>query len=63
MKLTFRKLSLISPEWRAINDLRPWVIEQLQREGEPLRWAITSIQRSAETSQVALEVEAVLINP
>ena len=63
MKLTFRKLLLISPESRAINDLRPWVIEQLQREGEPLRWAITSIQRSSETSQVALEVEAVLINP
>lgn len=63
MKLTFRKLLLISPESRAINDLRPWVIEQLQREGEPLRWAITSIQRSSETSRVALEVEAVLINP
>tara|TARA_B100001063_G_scaffold75325_1_gene69556 strand:+ start:1275 stop:1466 length:192 start_codon:yes stop_codon:yes gene_type:complete len=63
MKLTFRKLSLISPESHAINDLRPWVIEQLQREGEPLRWAITSIQRSSETSRVALEVEAVLINP
>ena len=63
MKLTFRRLSLISPESRAINDLRPWVIEQLQREGEPLRWAITSIQRSSKTSRVALEVEAVLINP
>ena len=63
MKLTFRKLLLISPESRAINDLRPWVIEQLQREGEPLRWAITSIQRSSKTSRVALEVEAVLINP
>ena len=62
MKLTFRKLLLISPESHAINDLRPWVIEQLQREGEPLRWAITSIQRSSETSRVALEVEAVLIN-
>ena len=63
MKVTFRKLSLNSPESRAIHDLRPWVIEQLQREGEPLRWAITSIQRSSETSRVALEVEAVLINP
>ena len=62
MKLTFRKLLLISPESRAINDLRPWVIEQLQREGEPLRWAITSIQRSSKTSRVALEVEAVLIH-
>ena len=63
MKLTFRRLSLISPESCAINDLRPWVLKQLQQEGEPLRWAITSIQRSPETSRVALEVEAVLINP
>ena len=63
MKLSFRRLSLISPELCAIDDLRSWVLEQLQREGEPLRWAITSIQRSPETSQVALEVEAVLINP
>ena len=46
-----------------MSGLRPWVLEQLQREGEPLRWAITSIQRSSETSQVALEIEAVLINP
>ena len=63
VKLAFRRLSLISPESFAINDLRSWVLEQLQREGEPLRWAITSIQRSSETSRVALEVEAVLINP
>ncbi|WP_115125583.1 hypothetical protein [Synechococcus sp. GEYO] len=63
MKLSFRRLSLISLELCAIDDLRSWVLEQLQREGEPLRWAITSIQRSSETSQVVLEVEAVLINP
>ena len=63
MKLIVRRVSLISPESFAINDLRYWVLEQLQREGEPLRWAITSIQRSSETSQVLLEVEAVLINP
>ena len=63
MKLIFRRLALISPESCAVHDLRSWVLEQLQREGEPLRWAITSIQRSSETSQVALEVEAVLINP
>ena len=62
MKLSFRRLSLISSELCTIGDLRSWVLEQLQREGEPLRWAITSIQRSSETSQVALEVEAVLIN-
>ena len=45
-----------------MSGLRPWVLEQLQREGEPLRWAITSINGSPGTSQLALEVEAVLIN-
>ena len=63
MKLMFRRFSLISPESLATNGLRSWVLENLRREGEPLRWAITSIQHSPETSQVALEVEAVLINP
>jgi len=63
MKLMFRRTSLISPESLPASALRSWVLGQLRREGEPLRWAITSIQRSSETSQVALEVEAVLINP
>ena len=45
-----------------MNDLRCWILEQLDKEGEPLRWAITSINLSSETSAVALEVEAVLIN-
>tara|TARA_B100000674_G_scaffold193749_1_gene157725 strand:- start:766 stop:897 length:132 start_codon:yes stop_codon:yes gene_type:complete len=43
--------------------LRSWVLAQLQREGEPLRWAITSIHRFPEASRFVLEVEAVLINP
>ena len=62
MKLTFRRLSLTSPEPLATHGLRSWVLQQLQREGEPLRWAITSIDRSPETAQTAVEVEAVLIH-
>jgi hypothetical protein len=58
----FRRMSLISPESLATNGLRSWVVEQLRREGEPLRWAITSIDPSPEGSRTALEVEAVLIN-
>ena len=57
----FRRMSLISPESLATNGLRSWVVEQLRREGEPLRWAITSIDPSPEGSRTALEVEAVLI--
>ena len=63
MKLTFRRITLISPDSLATHCLRSWVLEQLQREGEPLRWAITSIDCSLETSWTSLEVEAVLINP
>jgi hypothetical protein len=55
-------MSLISPESLATNGLRSWVVEQLRREGEPLRWAITSIDPSPEGSRTALEIEAVLIN-
>ena len=62
VKIIFKRLSLTAPESFAMSGLRPWVLEQLQREGEPLRWAITSINGSPGTSQVALEVEAVLIN-
>ena len=62
MKLMFRRMSLISPESLATNGLRSWVVEQLRREGEPLRWAITSIDPSPEGSRTALEIEAVLIN-
>jgi len=62
VKLMFRRMSLISPESLATNGLRSWVVEQLRREGEPLRWAITSIDPSPEGSRTALEVEAVLIN-
>lgn len=63
MKLTFRRLSLTSPESFAINNLRSWVLEQLHHEGEPLRWAITSIHRCSETALVEIEVEAVLVSP
>jgi len=63
MKLTFRRLSLTSPESFPMNDLRCWILGQLEKEGEPLRWAITSIHRCSETALVEIEVEAVLVNP
>ena len=62
VKLMFRRMSLICPESLATKSLRSWVLEQLRREGEPLRWAITSIDPAPEGSRTALEVEAVLIN-
>ncbi|WP_413745305.1 hypothetical protein [Synechococcus sp. MIT S9501] len=55
-------MSLITPESLPVKSLRSWVLEQLRLEGEPLRWAITSIDPSPEGSPTALEVEAVLID-
>ncbi len=45
--------------------LHAWVLNQLRDEGEPLRWAITSVHRTAGTTDaiavLTLQVEAVLI--
>ncbi|WP_413745741.1 hypothetical protein [Synechococcus sp. MIT S9507] len=62
LKLMFKRMSLITPESLPVKSLRSWVLEQLRLEGEPLRWAITSIDPSPEGSSTALEVEAVLID-
>ena len=59
--LAFRRMSLACPEGLSSADLRRWVLEQLRKEGEPLRWAITSADLSCGTSTRSLEVEAVLI--
>ena len=58
----FKRMSLITPESLPVKSLRSWVLEQLRLEGEPLRWAITSIDPSSEGSTTALEVEVVLID-
>ena len=55
-------MSLITPKSLPVKSLRSWVLEQLRLEGEPLRWAITSIDPSSEGSTTALEVEVVLID-
>ena len=59
--LAFRRMSLVCPEGLSSAELRRWVLEQLRREGEPLRWAITSADLSSGTCSRSLEVEAVLI--
>ena len=59
--LAFRRMSLACPEGLSSAELRRWVLEQLRKEGEPLRWAITSADLSCGTSTRSLEVEAVLI--
>ena len=62
VKIIFRRMSRISPESLVTTGLRLWVLEQLQQEGEPLRWAITSVNRLPKTSEAEIEIEAVLIS-
>ena len=59
--LAFRRMSLVCPEGLSSAELRRLVLEQLRREGEPLRWAITSADLSSGTCSRSLQVEAVLI--
>ena len=59
--LAFRRMSLVCPEGLSSAELRRWVLVQLRREGEPLRWAITSADLSSGSCSRSLEVEAVLI--
>ena len=61
MKLASRRLSLCCPADLAQHQLRAWLLEQLRREGEPLRWAITAVDRDPAAASRVLQVEAVLI--
>ena len=61
MKLASRRLSLSCPVDLPRHKLRAWLLEQLRREGEPLRWAITAVDRDPAGASTLLQVEAVLI--
>ncbi|MGC6483252.1 MAG: hypothetical protein ACON4T_06790 [Synechococcus sp.] len=61
MKLASRCLRFRCPPELSSRQLRPWLLEQVRREGEPLRWAITEVHRDASAGSRVLQVEAVLI--
>ena len=61
MKLASRRLSFPCPLDLPRHQLRAWLVEQLRREGEPLRWAITAVDRDPAGASTLLQVEAVLI--
>ena len=61
MKLASRYLCLACPADLPQYQLRSWLLEQLRREGEPLRWAITAVNRDSVPASRLLQVEAVLI--
>ena len=56
------EINLNFPQDLTILDLRSWVVSQLNKQGEPLRWAITSIQLPiANDLDRQVKVEAILI--
>ena len=62
MRLKSLEVQLDWPETLLIQDLRSYVLEELRKFGDPIRWAITSISASSEprcTRQ--LNIEAVVI--
>ena len=61
MRLTSKTLTLSWPKDLKASDLRGWVKDQLSIHGAPLRWAITSVNHSAQDHGSVLEIEAVLI--
>ena len=61
MKLASRRLCLACPADLPHQQLRGWLLEQIRREGEPLRWAITAVDRDSVTESRLLQVAAVLI--
>ena len=62
MRLKFYQFDLTWPKEISLEQLRPWILNQISEMGEPLRWAITSVQASASNSSARkLIVEAVLI--
>ena len=61
MRLTSKTLTLPWPKDLKAADLRRWVKEQLRIHGDPLRWAITAANDSAQDCGAVLQIEAVLI--
>ena len=61
MNLEFIELDLNWSYELRVFDLKSYVINQLMKYGEPLRWAITSVTTHSEKKIQIITVEAVLI--
>ncbi len=61
MRLMAKTLRLPWPNDLQAPALRGWVSDQLRVHGDPLRWAITAVEHSAQDHGAVLEIEAVLI--
>ena len=61
MNLEFIELDLVWPSKLGIFDLKDYILSELKKYGEPLRWAITSVTTYSEKKIQVISVEVVLI--
>ena len=61
MKLEFIQLNLEWPPELNLLCLKDYILSKLMVNGEPLRWAITSITNHSEKKNQTISVEAVFI--
>ena len=61
MKLEFRELCLDWPPGLSVFHLKNYILSKLIDYGEPLRWAITSLNTHSEKKVQIITIEAVLI--
>ena len=61
MNLEFIELDLVWPSKLGIFDLKDYILYELKKYGEPLRWAITSVTTHSEKKIQIISIEVVLI--
>ena len=61
MNLEFIELDLVWPPELGIFDLKDYILFELKKYGEPLRWAITSVTTHSDKKIQIISVEVVLI--
>ena len=64
MKLRKVDFYLDWPRSKKITNLRRFIIENLMRKGEVIRWSIVNIKDSVESPNIKkIRIKAVLVNP
>ncbi len=61
MELKMLKLELSWIAQVPLKDLRQWIRGEIFQYGEPLRWAITSVEKPSKIGTRKLKLEAVVI--
>jgi len=61
VNLEFIELELVWPSKLGIFDLKDYILSELMEYGEPLRWAITSVNNHPEKKNQIISVEVFLI--